>query len=471
MIRTRFTVCAALVVLWAVAAPIALAQETPPPSSRPALPTDAELRLKQAIQGTFRVLPVQGGIILVPLSRRAGVDNVELRDGAIAVNGTVMTGAELRERLGRDADHIIELSYLGLETQRRLLLPPANREAVQGEGPPAPDAEPPPPTDEPAEAETARRPQREYRQVSASRVRVGGSISVAEDERVSGAVVAVGGDVEVNGRVQDAVVAVGGDVRLGAHADVDGDVTTVGGTVVRHPDAIVRGEVNEVSFRLPDIRFRPVWPWGVHVDPWWGTGPWRSVQLFGTLFRMGLFGLFAALVLLVAPRAVERVDATVRFEPWKAALVGFFAQLAFVPLLVVTVVFLAISIVGIPLLLLVPFVILLFVVALFLGFAGTASAVARGGRDRYGWASPGPFTLLVVGLLLIWGITVVGRVLSLPGGPLSFAGGLLLVLGFLVEYAAWTVGLGGAILTRFGRAGRLYPPPIPPTPAAEPDVL
>jgi len=35
--------------------------------------------------------------------------------------------------------------------------------------------------------------------------------------------------------------------------------------------------------------------------------------------------------------------------------------------------------------------------------------------------------------------------------------------GFIIEYAAWTVGLGGALLTRFGRRGPLTAvvPPMP----------
>jgi hypothetical protein len=77
-----------------------------------------------------------------------------------------------------------------------------------------------------------------------------------------------------------------------------------------------------------------------------------------------------------------------------------------------------------------------------------------------------------VGLLLIWGVTMVGRVLALPGGPIGLAAGLVLLVGFLVEYAAWTVGLGAALLTRFGSNGRLYAQPVPPIPPdVPPDIL
>jgi hypothetical protein len=462
-------VCGWLVSAVAAAQPPARMGEARPG----ALPTDADLRVKQAIQSSFRALPIQNGVILVPLSRRPGVDNIELREGTVAVNGTVVTGAELRQRLGRDADPILELSYMDASAQRRLLLPAeaGTPAGVEPPGPPPPGAAAEQPARPPeAEARPSEpRDDRAFRRRSSGRVRLGGSITVAEDESVNGAVVAIGGDADINGRVREAVVAIGGNVRLGPRAEVQGDVTTVGGSITRDPEAVVHGQVNEVEF--PAFHIRPVGPWSVRFDPWWGSAPWRTVRLVGTLVRMGLFALLAALILLLAPRAVERIDRTVRDEPFKAALVGFFAQLIFVPLLVITVLVLVISIIGIPLLVLVPFAVLAFFVALLLGFTGSASAVAHAARDRFAWSRPAPFALLVVGLLLIWGVTMVGRVLALPGGPFAWMAGLVLLVGFLVEYAAWTVGLGGALLTRFGRAGRLYPQPLPPIPPDVPPVV
>jgi len=47
--------------------------------------------------------------------------------------------------------------------------------------------------------------------------------------------------------VRGDVVAVFGDVRLGPKAEVGGEVTAVGGEVVREEGARVYGAVNEVS--------------------------------------------------------------------------------------------------------------------------------------------------------------------------------------------------------------------------------
>jgi hypothetical protein len=298
---------------------------------------------------------------------------------------------------------------------------------------------------------------------------VGGSINVPADEEVHGPVVAVFGSVTVDGRVRDNVVAVGGNVRLGPSADVRGDVVAVGGEVERHTDANVAGHISEVAF--PPVHVRPGWDINWNWMPWFDAGPWRVVRLLGSLLRMALFTLLATLVLLLAPRAVQRVEAAVTTQPWKSVVVGLLAQLFFIPLLVILVVVLAVSIIGIPLLVLVPFVILGFMGALLLGFTGAASGLARLVQRRFDWSRPGTFSMLVVGLVMVWGITVLGRLVALGGGPLAMMAALLVFTGFVIEFAVWTVGLGGALLTRFGRNGAVpvtVPPVPPPPPTADP---
>jgi hypothetical protein len=441
-------------------------ESAPPATQEPA--SAAERRVRDAVLARFRVLPVQDGIVLVPLGRYEGVDNIELRAGTIAINGKAVTGGEVRQRLGRDADPVLELSYLDLPLQQRLLLPPGASE--RGEAPPprpeAPPAEPSAPESPSTPSTVPEEPERVFHQQSDGRVRIGGNITVDEDEQINGPVVAVGGSIRVDGRVRDDVVSVGGNVHLGPKADIRGDVTVVGGTLSRAPGAQVRGRVNEVGFGfpvgLPIIHVRP--SWSPRFLPWISGGPWYAIRFVGTLLRMALVGLLATLVLLLAPRAVERVGHAVRTQVWKSALVGLLAELLFIPLIVITTVVLAVSIIGIPLLVLVPFVVLAFFVALLLGFTGAAYGLARSGQSRFSWSSGSAFVHLIVGLTLIWGVTVVGRTIALGGGPFALIGELVVIVGFLLEYAAWTVGLGGALLTRFGRRGPL-PATIPPVPA------
>jgi hypothetical protein len=432
--------------------------------------TASERRLRDAVVAQYRVLPIQNGIVLVPVSRIDGVDNIELRDGTIAINGRPVTGGEVRERLGRGADTVLELTYLGLPAQRRILLPTTAGQTTREASPRVPPVglppgvqEPPAAPPEPPEPAVPMFPERTFEREVEARVRVGGNVTVAEDERVTGPVVAVAGSITVNGRVQQDVVAVGGNVHLGRRAEVRGDVVVVGGTVDRDPGAIVHGKVSEVAFSIPGVRIRPGWDF--QAFPWFDSGQWRAVRLFASLLRMALFALLAVLVVLLAPPAVGRVQHAITTQPWRAALVGLLAQLFFVPVIVLVIVVLAVSIIGIPLLLLVPFGILAFFVALLLGFTGAATGLARLVQPRLPWAGPRGFAALVVGLAMIWGITVLGRIVGLGGGPLAVIGAALVFAGFVIEYAAWTVGLGGALLTRFGRHGDLPAtvPPAPPT--------
>jgi hypothetical protein len=462
----------AVALMSGLAASAAAAAQEPAPSGQT---TASERRIRDGVLAQYRVLPVQNGIILVPLSRIDGVDNIELRGGTIAINGHPVTGGEVRDRLGRGADVVLELSYLGLPAQQRILIPgtgPAGPRAPAAPAPPPavpgvvvlPVPEVPDVPEPPAPPFRDRSfPDRTFNREMEARVRVGGGITVAEDERVTGAVVAVAGSVTVNGRVQDDVVAVGGNVRLGRRAEVGGDVVVVGGTIEREPGAVVRGKVSEVAFAIPGVHIRPNWrSWSF---PWFDSGPWRAFRLFASLVRMALFALLATLVLLLAPKAVQRVQVAVTTQFWKSALVGLLAQLFFVPVLVLAVVVLAVSIIGIPLLVLVPFVVLAFFVALLLGLTGAASGLGRLVQRGSSSATPTGFALLAIGLAMIWGITVLGRLVGLGGGPLAYIGTLVVLTGFVIEYAAWSVGLGGALLTRFGRRGPLTDtvPPIPST--------
>ena len=65
-----------------------------------------------------------------------------------------------------------------------------------------------------------------------------------------------------------------------------------------------------------------------------------------------------------------------------------------------------------------------------------------------------------------------GEALGIAGGFFRGLGALLVLFGFLLEYAAWTAGLGALILNRFSPAPGASPPPglpaLPPVPAPPP---
>ena len=404
----------------------------------------SQLKLKAAIDARYRAYATQGGVLLVPRRPVADVESIEVLESTIGINGTIVTGAELRQRLGADADAVISLSYLE----------PAARQALLFGPPPAPPTPPAPEVVAPAVPEPgpppAPGPEEAVRRRADARVRVGGPIHVGRNEVIEGAVVAVFGSATIDGEVKDDVVVVGGNARLGPEANVHGDVTVVGGRLDADQQARIGGTMNEIGFEVPQIHLRPFagWNWPFHPFRNWWSSP--SVSLFVVALRMLLFGLLALVLLVAAPAAIGRIERRVKAEPWKCGLVGLVAQLLFVPLLVLTVVILAVSIIGIPLLLLVPFALLALLFALLIGFAGVAGRVGRWVQERF---APGPQskgTALLVGLAAIWALSLVGHVIALGGWAVWGLAAIFSAAGFVVEYLAWTVGFGAALLTRFG---------------------
>jgi hypothetical protein len=407
--------------------------------------SDDEARaLRSRIEDRFDVVPLTDGLALRPKTRRADVRLVEISNGAIAVNGVAVSGRELRERLGGDADAVLRLSYLNDEARKSLFAKPPRAEA--GEEPA--EREPSPPSAvAPSRAE---RNGRTSRETSRERVRIFGDIRVFENETIAQQVVAVLGSVRVDGEVGDEVVAVLGSVDLGPRAVVRGDVVSVGGRVRRAQGSQVHGAVTEVSFADPSLR--------VSIEPWLGSwSPWvfgafgSFPRLLGSAFRFVLLALFASLAMIVARSTVEASAQRVSDNPVKATLVGLAAQLLVIPLLVLTAVVLSISIVGIPLLLLLPFVVLVLLFIALAGFSGTAYAVGQRFRRGMGITPSSPLFDVCLGVLIILLPVLTARVIALAGWPATPIAVALLATGFGVEFLAWVSGFGAALTNAFTR--------------------
>jgi hypothetical protein len=417
--------------------------------------------LRTRIEETFDVVPLTDGLALRPKSRIRDVRLIEIAaDGEISINGSPVTGSELRERLGTNAEPVMRVSYLDPDARRALFAARETTAPEPVEKAPA-DVEAAPP---PARDETPRRARRGY----GDRVRIFGDVDVAEDESVSGQVVAVIGSVRIDGEVGDQVVAVLGSVNLGPKAVVRGDVVSVGGRVNRAPGAQIRGGVTEVALADIDIPIhvrRPIEWWG----PMYMFGGFGAVpRLIGSTFRLLLLVLFAGLALIIARPTVEAAALRLSENPVQATFVGIATQVLLVPTLILAAIVLAISIIGIPLLLLLPFVVLILLMLALVGFAGAATAVGQWLRGRTGMPSAGGLVDVALGVLVILLPLLVGRVIGLAGWPINPVAFLLVALGLAVEFLAWTSGFGAVLTNAFSRwqarrASRLSPPP-PVTP-------
>lgn len=426
---------------------------------------DGSLRvLRDRIESRYQVVPVQDGILLLPQYGIPAVQSIQLTNGEIAINGEGVTGAELRSLVPEDADAILRLSYLDT-TERRILFGIGGAPALADTAAAIDDTTAAiDDTTAQADEEDYERPERAVRSTG-DRVRVGASIHIDSDELVDGDVVAVFGAVRIDGTVTGDVVAVGGSVRLGPDALIEGDVTAVGGTIDRAQGAHVMGSIDEVAWGGPDVRVRGP---QFHAPFLEGIG-----GLVGTVVGIILLGAFVSLAYLVARRPVERMAYRVATSPWKSALVGLVAQILFFPVLVLLVVLLAVSIIGIPLLLVIPFALVALLLGVLVGFTAVARQLGGAAERRFGWQHDSPFIAVLIGVGIIMLLSFFASALGVAGGPLKVFAVILGILGFVVQYAAWTVGFGALLLTRFGTrygwgdAGTDTPrPPAPGTPEA-----
>jgi hypothetical protein len=222
-----------------------------------------------------------------------------------------------------------------------------------------------------------------------------------------------------------------------------------------------------VSLADPNIshNFEPLVDWrGVYFLDRFAAFP----RLVGTSFRLLLLVLLVSMALVVARPTVEASAQRVTDRPLQTTIVGIVAQLLIVPVMILTVIVLAVSIIGIPLLLLVPFAVLALILLALAGFSGTVYAVGQFTRRKMGMTSAAPFVDIFIGVVVILLPVLVGRLLALAGWPATPFALLLLSLGFVVELLAWSSGFGAVLTNGFSRwqarrsSRSMTPPPIVP---------
>jgi len=265
-------------------------------------------------------------------------------------------------------------------------------------------------------------------------------------------IVVIGGSATIDGHADDDVVVIGGTLRLGPKAVVDGDVVTVGGESLIDPGAQVRGKVDEAVVFPPD--------WDINLGWLSLPGGWWPVAALGaTLMRLSLILVVSLLLTLVAHGWIRSM-ATRASSVLSAGLLGAAVEVLFVPAMLAIVIGLLISIVGIPLLGAIPFVLAAAALVWAGGFAAVAMCLGARLRGRSVVISSSPMLDVVLGFVAITVVTVVAHFISLGPGWLTPVGWLTRALGLTIEYVAWTIGLGAAISSIFLR-GPAIPPRVP----------
>jgi len=244
------------------------------------------------------------------------------------------------------------------------------------------------------------------------KVRIGGDVVVAAGTEVKDAV-AVGGSVTVNGKVLDSAVAVGGSVTLGPDAVIGKDVVSIGGAVKQAQGAVIHGDVVELN--IPGVS--AIVPFFIEDS----ASSW-----FWTFKIVSLLGFLTLAVLLVAllPKPFDLITVNVQQNVGKVILWAVLGLVVLVPLAI----FLAISVVGIPLIALEVF---LAGIAFLVGYIAIAQLIGDKIAALMKRPALGVIWLTVMGLLALWLI------------------GWVPILGSLVKAAAIVLGFGGVLATLF----------------------
>jgi hypothetical protein len=199
-----------------------------------------------------------------------------------------------------------------------------------------------------------------------------------------------------------------------------------------------------------------------------GRGLAEILSLF-VMFAV-LFGLGFAIVFFGGRKNLEEVAEASRHATMRSFLVGLAACFLVFPVFILGAIVLAVSIVGIPLLLVwLPAFPLVVVLSGILGYLGVAHATGEALAERrfYGgdWFSrANSYYYLLTGLGLLLALFLAAHVIELLGPWLGFIHGILMFLGVVLTWAAATTGFGAVLLTRAGTR------PIRPAPPTESEL-
>ncbi len=274
-------------------------------------------------------------------------------------------------------------------------------------------------------------------------VRLFSDARVHAGDRIQGDVVAVFGSVDVEGEVAGSAVAVFGSVRLGPEARISEDAVSVGGQL----DAAEGSRVNGESV---SIGFLPMLSLGLPAVP----------VVIATIGLGWLVSLFFGWVLgALFPVRLGRTAVTASRRTGLSLALGVLWAV-FNPVILVL---LAVTVVGLPLIFLVP----------LLGYAGYLTATylvgckltrsAPGQADRVVVASAAGHLFVAVFFIvaaLLWGS---------PGGVRTI-GVFFLFCGLALMLALSALGTGAVLLSRLGTRPRDVSDPgspvMPPSPSA-----
>ena len=251
---------------------------------------------------------------------------------------------------------------------------------------------------------------------SANIVKIGSDVIIEEGTKVRN-VLAIGGQITIDGIVENHVVSIGGSIVLTRTAVVGGSVFSLGGIIVRGRGAEVHGTLTEIN--TDDISETITKALSEEWEGWSWIFAIVSLSIF-----LGVL-LVTILTVLLIPKPIRIISSSVKERPFKVTAWGLTGLVLVVPLAVL----LAISVIGI---VLIPLEMAIVLFAVLLGFIAVSQLV---GRKLFTVLKRHDQSLMretMWGLIILWLI------------------GWIPYVGWMIKVCAIVLGLGGVLLTRFG---------------------
>ncbi len=245
--------------------------------------------------------------------------------------------------------------------------------------------------------------------------KLGHDVTITEGQEVDN-IVAVGGQITVNGLVEQNVLAVGGSVVLTNKAVVRGKVIVVGGVIARGSGSLVYGDITEINSSTLSSSIASA----LRGE----SEGWSLILNIISLCFFAIILIVALIMTLLIPRSLAVIANAIQTNKLKSFLMGFLVTLMIVPFFML----LAISIIGI---FLIPLAFTALLLAAIIGFIAFGSLLGNFILTRifHGYKKS-LIKETVVGLILLW-----------------LLGWIPFHIGMLIKVLAITFGLGGVLLT------------------------
>lgn len=238
-------------------------------------------------------------------------------------------------------------------------------------------------------------------------IQINKDITIDSNEVVTGDIIAIMGNIRVDGKVTGDVVAILGDIRV--NGEVTGDVTAVGGRVIRGETSKIYGKTTEVKISGVKNIVKDITRQGTNRRYIW----FKIVRFLG-LLAVGI------LVIILFPNSIKMASGVVEKEVGRKMLIG----LAILLLTPVMLLLLLITLIGIPL---IPILLLLLYAAGFFGYLCISIFIGRKLNEHLKMKAE-ILLEFALGALLLWLINLVPFI-----GGLTYAIVLITSLGITAE--------------------------------------